>query len=252
MKFLTSKSSLKLSWPKLRSTPSRKMMLWWPLLLCLNFALLGCSNYIAKLHRELDNKKVANSSLDFYRKKASAPLGPIAIKRQYQNIEQARQRHQAGDLYDQTNTESLWNGQGKDPYLFVDIQRKKPGDIVIINVMDKLKEQITMELKKAFPITFKTKKDNAAPAEAKPADSSTTASNTPAAGNDGTIYDRISSVITEEINPHHFLLRGRKEIVFNEIKRTIEIQALVDRKAINAEDILNSSNILESHIVVVK
>jgi hypothetical protein len=117
--------------------------------------------------------------------------------------------------------------------------------------MDKLKEQITMELKKAFPVTFKTKKDNAATPETK------TAENTPAANpstpaNEGAIYDRISSVITEEINPHHFLLRGRKEIVFNEIKRTIEIQALVDRKAINAEDILNSSNILESHIVVVK
>ena len=49
-----------------------------------------------------------------------------------------------------------------------------------------------MELKKAFPVTFKTKKDNAATPETKPAENATAANpNTPA--NDGTIYDRISS-----------------------------------------------------------
>ncbi|MBP5295997.1 MAG: flagellar basal body L-ring protein FlgH [Bacteriovoracaceae bacterium] len=217
------------------------------------FCSSGCSNYIAKLHRELDRKPVAQSNLDFYRKKVDRPLGPIAIKRQYQDIDAARKRHRASDLYDQTNTESLWCGPGKDPYLFVDVQRKKPGDIVIINVMEKLKEQITMELKKAFPISFRSKNAGSAtnrPSEAAPA--AAPAAGAPGTTENNTIYDRISSVITEEINPHHFLLRGRKEILFNEIKRTIEIQALIDRKAINYDDIVNSPSILEAHIVVVK
>ena len=212
----------------------------------------GCSNYIAKLHRELDRKPVASNNLDFYRKKVERPLGPIAIKRQYQDLETARKRHRASDLYDQTNTESLWIGPGKDPYLFVDVQRKKPGDIVIINVMSKLKDQITMELKKAFPISFKSKKDEGSNPRPPESAAAPAAANPVSDSDNGTIYDRISSVITEEINPHHFLLRGRKEIVFNEIKRTIEIQALVDRKAINYEDIVNSPSILEAHIVVVK
>ena len=73
-----------------------------------------------------NNKKFIN----FYRKKVDRPLGPIAIKRQYQEIDAARKRHRASDLYDQTTTESLWCGPGKDPYLFVDVQRKKPGDII--------------------------------------------------------------------------------------------------------------------------
>jgi flagellar basal body L-ring protein FlgH len=175
------------------------------------------------------------------------------VKRQYKDEKAVLKRTTASDFEDNGSDGSLWVSSDPNSFLFTQVKSKATGDLVQINVGSKLKEEITLELKKAFPDNpFEAKAQSEA--EKKDGGDKKTAA-APAAGAaspESEIKDKISSVIVEEINREHLLIKGRKNVLYKNRKRMVEIQALVSRKDINNDDIVNSDSILESNISIVR
>jgi flagellar basal body L-ring protein FlgH len=189
-----------------------------------------------------------------------------STKRQYKDEKQAAKRYTASDLTDNNTDGSLWAGSDPNAFLFASNKSKNNGDIVQINVLPKLREEISMELKKAFPdnpydarATAETKdgkdtkenKDQKAP-EAKTAVADPKSATVKEDGLAPDAHDKISGVVVEEINREHLLIKGRKNVLFKNRKRMVEVQALVSRKDIGDDDTISSDVILESNVVVVK
>jgi len=246
------------------------------------FIFTSCSSYVDNIYRDLDrsereaevdvqddqferfrNTKRRTSSV-YNKPKGKRDVSTAnqnfvepSVKRQYQDEKVALKRTTASDLTDRGNDGSLWAGNDSGQFLFSTSKSKSSGDIVQINVLGKLRNEITLELKRAFPENpFEAK----AKAEEKGKDgSTTTATATPAAAKENTAdvtdqgpTDRISSVVVEEINREHLLIKGRKNVLFRNRKRLVEVQALVSRRDITDEDTINSDAILESNVTVVR
>lgn len=242
--------------------------------------LTSCSSLIDSIYRDLDRQDRANvdedadaypDQFDQYRKntkrKSSAVYnkpgrdrGEVStntqkmvnpdVKRQYQDEKVALKRVTSNDLTDTGNDGSLWGGGDPNAFLFSTSKNKSSGDIIQINILNKLKNEITLELKRAFPenpYEGKGKEGGAPPA---PAVASAPAA--ASAADAGAEQDRISSVVVEEINREHLLIKGRKNVLFKNRKRMVEVQALVSRKDITDDDTVNSDAILESNISVVR
>ncbi|MBK23921.1 MAG: hypothetical protein CME70_07950 [Halobacteriovorax sp.] len=231
--------------------------------------LSGCSSYVGKMHREFDRAdgkrrkpRKHGDQFDFYRKNARAPKNGLVsssnnkvllpqVKRNYQS----EKRIKADDLNDNGSAGSLWVGGGDDNFLFTDNTKKSSGDIVLIDVESRLKNEITAELKRAFPEKKKLKKKSDKEAAAGDAKTAEAPAATPAASQDGNkdqVFDRISSIVIEEINKDHLLLRGRKFLLFKNKKRLVEVQALVPRREITDADTVSSSGIIESTVNVIR
>jgi flagellar basal body L-ring protein FlgH len=182
-----------------------------------------------------------------------------SVKRQYKSEKEAVKRYTASDLTDKGSDGSLWAGSDPNAFLFSNNKSKNAGDIVQINVLSRLKNEITMELKKAFP---DNPYDSKALAESnKSADSkSPTVEKTANDKKEGaaeastseSAQDKISGVVVEEINREHLLIKGRKNVLFKNRKRMVEVQALVSRKDIGDNDTVSSDAILESNVTVVR
>lgn len=182
-----------------------------------------------------------------------------SIKRQYKTEKEAVKRYTASDLTDNGNDGSLWAGSDPNAFLFSNNNSKNSGDIVQISVLPRLKNEITMELKKAFPdnpyearANAETKSgDPKAPGAAadKPVEKKEVVAEAPIADN---AQDKISGVVVEEINREHLLIKGRKNVLFKNRKRMVEVQALVSRKDIGENDMISSDAILESNVTVVR
>ncbi len=225
----------------------------------------GCTNLVDRFHRQLDNdmgkinpdyvqnKKDKDntgperkiSSQDEYSTSTHDNLRP-SVKRLYRPENTVRKRYTATDLNDNSSSSSLWSGSNAEADLFTVDTRKRNGDIILIEVKPSLKNEITEELKRAFPspvaATEGTDGTKTTPAtQAAPADSEK-----------GEIQDKISSVIVEELKEKYLLVKGRKTLVFNGLKRMVEIQALVARRDISDTDTLDSNLILESTINIVR
>lgn len=249
-----------------------------PIIFLLLF-LVSCSNYVSNVHRQIDREenygkrkpKTADTRDHFaaYRRKRLDPnrdrrpvknpvtyslngTGPSsqirpAVKRDYRP-----QRLQAEDFTDSESDGSLWANQGNSASLFTYQNDKHTGDMVIINVLENLRNQISAELKRTFPdkpvkgkAGEKGKKDDkaaAAPAPAAPAGDGQEM--------DMKVYDKISGTVMEEISKDYILLRGHKDVIFKKEKRAIEIQALVSRKDIMENDYVNSDKLLESRVLI--
>ena len=250
------------------------------LLIILSTALLfSCSNYINKMYSDLDRQdqvqrqQAPTTDFDKYRNppnsyRRQSDSGRIAsaasserrpyynknnppqVRRNYRPKQNLRKRYKADDLLDNSNnSSSLWAGKGKDRHLFTVLKEKRNGDIILINVQKILKNDITLELKRAFPNIPKTSGTEESK-DAEAAKEETPNAETETAGNK--IYDRVSSVIVEEINEDHLLLRGQKSVLFKQRKRLVEVQALVSRRDITDEDTVNSDNILESSVHILR
>lgn len=238
------------------------------LLVLILLSISSCSSYINQMYKDLDKsdpnaKKTSQSDkFDLYRKQKQMGTSTTRqlmpqTKRTYTAIDNEQRRYKANDLNDNANDGSLWTAQSaKTDYLFTHDVEKKNGDIVLIQVMGGLKNEITAELKRAFPDPVKKKptKEEAAKADpnAAAAANPATPNNEEPTGEDGKVYDRISSVVVEEINKDHILLRGRKNLLYKNRKRLIEVQALVAKRDITIEDVLDSEKILESTITVLR
>ncbi len=244
--------------------------------------LTSCGSFIDGMYRDLDNQeRVAADEqeentaypdqFDQYRKntkrrtssvynKPGRNRGEVStnnqklvapeVKRQYQDERVALKRTTASDLTDNGNDGSLWGTGDSNAFLFATSKNKSSGDIIQIDVLPKLRNEITLELKRAFP-------DNPYETE-KAAASATTPTTTAAAGAPGATAeagndtDKISSVVVEEINREHLLIKGRKNVLFKNRKRMVEVQALVSRKDILDNDSISSDSILESNVTVVR
>ena len=250
------------------------------LLLLSLFSLVSCAGYIDSLHRQIDRDergaqaKPAKDGIDTFRqsyggrKDKSKDKRPInnpvtfslngtgagsemrpTVKRDYKP-----QRYNRDDFVDSDSSGSLWANQGSSSELFTSTNDKRNGDVVIINVLDNLRNQISSELKRAFPDAPKKKSENgdsATPAAANTA-SSTPTLGAPADDVDMKVYDKVSGTVIEEINKDYLIVRGRKEVIFKKEKRAIEIEALVSRRDILENDYVNSDKLLESRVFVLR
>lgn len=234
--------------------------------------LASCSTYVDGIYRDLDKSEreaeveIQDDQFDRFRNTkrrtsseynrpgrnrevstASQKLVAPAVKRQYQEEKVALKRTTASDLTDNGNDGSLWSGNDNNAFLFTTSKSKNSGDIVQINVLPKLRNEITLELKKAFPenpFEAKAKTEGEKPKE--------TVAKDPAEATEGGAQDRISGVVVEEINREHLLVKGRKNVLFKNRKRLVEVQALVSRRDISDDDTINSDAILESNVTVVR
>ncbi len=255
------------------------MKLYKVLLIISTSLLFSCSNYINKMYSDLDRQDMVRNQppVDAFEKYKNPPTSyrrgtdsgriasaansqpyynrnqPPAVRRNYKPAQQnLKKRYKADDLLDNSqNKSSLWAGSGNNRQLFTVLKDKRNGDIVLINVQKTLKNDITLELKRAFPempkpVSSADKKDDTEKKE----DDTALINNDATNGNK--IYDRVSSVIVEEINEDHLLLRGQKSVLFQQRKRLVEIQALVSRRDITDEDTINSDNILESSVHILR
>ncbi len=251
-------------------------------LLILITTFTSCSSYVSQFYRELDRAEKDESSLDIENdqmlstngrrpKKTSLvynnpamrttkntnSLSP-SVKRDYRPEKEAQRRVTASDLTDSGSDGSLWASNDQSAFLFASNKNKSSGDIVQINVQPRLRNEITLELKKNFPDNPFEKKpdaDGKTSPQNPPGNSPDTAKNS-AVANDQSANeggnDKISSVVIEEINRDHLLVRGRKYVLFKNKKRMVEVQALVSRKAITDDDIINSDEVIESSVQVVR
>lgn len=227
----------------------------------------SCSNYIAKMHKEIDrddrkqariNKKKRRDNLALIKKKSRRKPRKLSsrnssrhlplVKRRYEKV---AKRYKASDLNDNAPDGSLWSGRGShNNFLFTTDDDKRNGDIVIINVATALKNDITRELKHAFPSRpprpkkGDKKAGGEAPAAAPPTDE--------VQDDPEKIHDKISSVVLEEVRKDHLLLRGRKELIYQKRKRQIEIQALISRRDVEMDDSVSSNNIIEKNITILR
>jgi flagellar basal body L-ring protein FlgH len=242
------------------------------------FFLASCANYVNNVHKQIDREdkmarkdKVNHSpSPEYWRNRfhpekdkrpvqnpityslGSGPSGqavPPPVRRDYRP-----QRYNANDFRDTGNDGSLWANQGSSASLFTYQNDKKEGDIVIINVMENLRNQISAELTRSFPDKPKKKIDG----DDKKKDPKAAAAPAPVQPNkddqemDMKVYDKISGTVLEEISQDYILVRGQKEVIFKKEKRSIEVQALVSRKDILENDYVNSDKLLESRVFILR
>ncbi|MBG60064.1 MAG: hypothetical protein CMJ16_06345 [Peredibacter sp.] len=240
------------------------------LLVLLTIFLCSCSSYVKSLHKQInrENRAQRSQALQSYYQQNPAMLdrandrrpieNPVTlggqrtpknlmprVKRQYGNP-----RARAEDLKDNDDSGSLWSGKNSESFLFVTNNIKRPGDIVIIDVLSKLKDDITEELKRAYPDPPKKKKSQSETADTEVQENN---DNEPASdGKDQKVHDKISTQVIESVNKDYLLVRGRKEVLFKDAKRYVEIQALVSRKDITDNDTVKSDRILEPKIRVLR
>lgn len=248
--------------------------------------LTSCTTYVDSIYRDFEQQERANNEIDApidnfdqYRnpkRRTSREYNRVdkidrtvttgnvkvlapEIKRQYKEEKAALKRYTASDLTDNGNDGSLWAGSDPNAFLFSSSKTKTSGDIIQINVLPRLKNEITLELKKAFPDnpydSRVAKSDKPADESRSPAgseDKKTEKKDAPESSLSEGAQDKISGVVVEEINREHLLVKGRKNVLYKNRKRMVEIQALVSRKDIGENDTINSDAILESNISVVR
>lgn len=238
--------------------------------------LFSCSHYVDSFHRQIDREERSasrsapeskESDLQRYKNKwdtrndkkpienpltysLGRPSGKVepTVKRNYQP-----QRYKASDFRDYDDSGSLWANQGSSSSLFTYHSDKRVGDIVILNVLEGLRNQISNELKSHFPEKKKVTNDKSPAAQTPAAAAAAASAATSAEGDmDMKVYDKISGTIIEELNKDYLLVRGRKEVIYRKEKRSIEVQALVSRKDIMENDYVNSDRLLESKVFILR
>lgn len=246
------------------------------ILFLLMFTLVSCAGYVDQIHRQLDREERAKTKKEeptdrfaAYRERdrfrpeddrrpiknpvtyslGSDPSGQMRppVKREYRP-----QRYKANDFVDDDSGGSLWANQGSSSSLFTYQNDKHTGDMVIINVLENLRNQISSELKSTFPDKPRRGKDGEKLDDKKAAGAAPAAPNAQDNEMDMKVYDKISGTVMEEISKDYILLRGRKEVIFKKEKRSIEVQALVSRKDIMENDYVNSDKLLESRVFILR
>lgn len=248
------------------------------LFIMISLTLSSCANYISQMHREFDRAEGAPPTMKrdkfaLYRQRNMRPQKPMinsnnnpyvvpSVKREYQPQNSPRKRYKASDIADNAGDGSLWSGvEVRNNFLFTENREKTNGDIILLKVAGKLKNEITGELRRAFPAPVKSKKKkDGEEKEVAPGKAPASTAATPSAGGDDKdvdasgdkVYDRISSVVVEEINKDHILIRGRKNVLYHNRKRVVEVQALVARRDVMTDDTVHSNRILESQVMVLR
>jgi flagellar basal body L-ring protein FlgH len=141
---------------------------------------------------------------------------------------------------------SLWTGKGTDSYLFTNATERKVGDMITIDVYGKLRNEIASELKLDAKAKGLEESGEEKAKEEKEPEAAVTSENEDKAS------DQISAMIEEEISQTHLLLKGKKTVVYKGQKKLLEINALVAKKDIQPNDRVNSKNLMETTIQVIR
>ena len=231
--------------------------------------LSSCSSYIQGIHNQISQEERQQKMARYKQYNArrgntrNSIKNPVTLggapntnntrnllpqtNRQYNS--KGTRRYSADDLKDNSNNASLWSGKSSESFLFVTNNVKKIGDFVIIEVMSKMKGDITTELKRNFPPP--PSKDSKSKSTPDDKDKKEEVSNSET-DNKNKVYDKISTQVVERINKDYLLLRGRKEVIFRKIKRYIQVQAVVSAKDIKDNDSVSSEKLLEPKINVLR
>lgn len=236
-------------------------------LLLLN--LTSCASYVKNFHRQIDQEQRANSGQPRQRQNSNygadrRPInnpvtlnGPSAdsirnmdprFQRQYT---EGDRRARSSDFVDNDSDGSLWSGKETGNFLFVTNNLKRRGDIVIVEVMNELKDKIQEELKRNYPERA-APKAKAPAAEEKPAEAPAENIADQNSNDPNKIHDKISTSVVEVLNQDYLMLRGRKEVMYQKVKRYFEFQAVVSQKDISSNDTVRSNKILEPRINVLR
>ncbi len=252
----------------------------------LTLTFFSCSNYVKNMHKQISNQEQGiddnrggapgGKQLNYYRTKDfdKKPVqDPITysitpnndlkpgVKRDYRTY---KKRHTVNDIADNSPAPSLWANYTNTANLFTTNKRKNQGDIVVLAVNKNMKEDISRELRKAFPKTplppiMSTK----GPAsqntdQAKEAQAAAAAAAGPPKKKEEDkeeaviIFDRVSTRVSEEVGQDYVLLKGRKEVYFRNKKRLVELHALAKRGSINASDEIMSDQVTESKVFIIR
>jgi len=233
-------------------------------------SISSCSNYVSSLRAEIQKDQGSRGKIAFEQDKNSSKfivdriglyLGRPGInsfnknsynqhqRNQYKEIA-GRRRFKASDLVDKEYDGSLWSPRVAEKYLISHKREYDNGDVILLNVQEKLKEEITQELSYAF--ASKNTQTPSQTATAAPVAIPPQQTGEEKNKESNKIFDRVTSVIIETINDKHVLIRGRKYVLFEGRKRLVEIEALALKTAVNFDETLNSNDILESTIHVVR
>lgn len=228
-------------------------------LVFLSFIMSSCSSLIQKYYNQIDasnpaplaapasNKKTYDRFSMYRKYKNSDEYNDVRstknskfllpdVKRRYQK------RIKAVDLTDQSNPGSLWYDRGQDNFFFSQNDAKRTGDIILIHVLKKLKDQITQELAN-LGHEKTSNSESSDEQKADPNDRKLEAEK---------IYDQISSVVLETINRDHLIIRGIKDVLYKRKHHRIEVKALVKRTNVNDNDVIKSDDFLESNIRILR
>lgn len=238
------------------------------------FLFSSCSSYIQGIHNQISQEERQQKMARYKKYRAlrggqrntiqnPVTLGSGANTNNTRNLlpqsssqynSKGTRRYSADDLKDSDNSGSLWSGKSSESYLFVTNNVKKVGDFVIIEVMAKMKEDITTELKRNFPpLPSKSAKAKQGTQDKdKDKDKKDESTVNSEVDNTKKVYDKISTQVVEQINKDYLLLRGRKEVIFRKIKRYIQVQAVVSAKDIKDNDSVSSTKLLEPKINVLR
>lgn len=273
--------------------------------IALLFSICSCSELVEKIHRDLDQQHqmpapegmgiaMANDlqgkrpsgfkTKKFDKRPLQDPLtytlegdrsweeqelmtGPIDIKR----------RQRSSDFEDRDQSGSLWQSYDDASSFFTSTNDRKAGQIIVIDVMEGLRQTITSELKRSFPAPGLFQEQTSAqnspldqaladlkkPTDPQSKDPNATSSDniedkktrepSSTTNNDQVeiVYDKISTRIDKTYLNDHVLLKGRKEVVFRQKKRLIEIHALVKKNTLDPKDHVKSDDIVESRVFLV-
>lgn len=215
--------------------------------------LSSCSSYVSRIHQQMDRElgqaprpQAPQSAIPQVNSENVRSLAPN-VQRQYGATgprQGLNSRVTAEDLRDNAQSTSLW--VNSDQQLFFQSQEKRAGDIILINVMERLKNEIALELNRSFPAPRNRDQNTT---EETPAPERDLAQEQEASDK---VHDRISTVVMEHVSRDHMLIRGRKNLLFRGTRRLVEVQALISKNDILPDNTINSDRIIESHIVVLR
>lgn len=234
--------------------------------LILLLSIVSCQNYVRQMHQKISdpNGPQRQNKMSRTKQKDKRPIkDPITFsitngKDEYANNGnnnkiQYKKRYKADDLIDNSDAPSLWSDYYSTSNLFSTNQRKKEGDIIVINVNKNLKEDISRELRKTFPLKTAYAP---APVSKGPASVNTTPQGPPKKIEDKEeaviVFDKVSSRISEEVSDNYFLLKGRKEVYFRNRKHMVEVHALAKREDLSVDSEVMSDKVTETKVIVVR
>jgi flagellar basal body L-ring protein FlgH len=226
----------------------------------------SCASYIKKFHAKIakgerdahmrrSQKKKGYSPYSRLRKRSGRKSNflssnlPPKVKRKYT---QKPKRTKANDLIDGGNQASIWSNFNNSTSLFTTSKRRKIGDLVVINVKENLKKDISRELKLAFPKKRAKRRPGARKGNRNTPPAQPAVANKDDNEKVDIIYDRVTSKIVEEVSENHVVVKGKKEVFFKKEKHIIEVHALMRRNDITSDDYIMSDKIIENKVVVLR
>lgn len=258
----------------------------------LSMLILSCSTFVDRVHQQISSeedgsieRKMASSGTPYpaqaYGKLKSKLKDKYTIKDpisytltgEENNTEvqktplKVQKRFNVADFVDTDPSGSLWNNYDDSSSFFATSNSRRVGDIVVIDVLESMKNSISKELRKTFPLPSILQSNsivntlNEENEESGEGQENRSPASAPAAATDEKkednevveiVYDKISSRVSYEPNKDHVLLKGRKEVYFRNKKRLVEVHALVKKSDIDSNDHIKSDQFIESKVFILQ